>query len=94
MEGSTNIKTALQERYSGSREDSRVQLKRIGFSYKKCESNRKETIQKNEEKIMLNNREINKRKNRNKERKTKNEKIALFKKGKGVKRVSKPDSNP
>ena len=43
---------------------------------------------------MLNNREKNKRKNRNKERKTKKEKMALFKKGKGVKRVSKPDSNP
>ena len=45
----TNITTALQESigYSGSREHSRMYLKRIGFSYKKCESNRKETIKKN-----------------------------------------------
>ena len=44
----TNITTALQESigYSGGREHSRMHLKRIGFSYKKCESNRKETIKK------------------------------------------------
>ena len=54
--------TALHERivYSGSRELLRAQLKRMGSSYKKGESNTKDTLKhKHEEKIMLKYREKN-----------------------------------